>query len=241
MKVIFRRPDLSCDWVHILDSFKKYSFREAVVLEIGASKIERTRELSKLCRELIGIELIPEAIPANFDNVRYEVCDWQVLTSKVMPGSVDIAVATHVLEHVQDDLLAINELYRVLKPGGIALLNTPNRKRLVRAIMGGISGEPTFPRQIVRTRDMRRWVLENVGADLSDDGDLGDIKYVVEHQREYSKQDLDHLLEASLFSKYEVSPVGLGLHAGSLDMYLDSMPSRLGKYALSWEVHLFRE
>lgn len=37
----------------------------------------------------------------------------------------DFVIANHVLEHVGDDVLALAELRRVLKPGGIAILQTP--------------------------------------------------------------------------------------------------------------------
>lgn len=40
-------------------------------------------------------------------------------------GSVDLLLANHVLEHVDDDLAALREIARVLAPGGAAILQTP--------------------------------------------------------------------------------------------------------------------
>ena len=40
-------------------------------------------------------------------------------------STFDILIVNHVLEHVQDDIKALNEIHRVLKPGGIAILQTP--------------------------------------------------------------------------------------------------------------------
>jgi SAM-dependent methyltransferase len=37
----------------------------------------------------------------------------------------DVVIANHVLEHIDDDREAMRELFRVLHPGGIALLTTP--------------------------------------------------------------------------------------------------------------------
>jgi len=37
----------------------------------------------------------------------------------------DIIICNHVLEHVDDDIQAMKELYRVLKPGGWAILQVP--------------------------------------------------------------------------------------------------------------------
>lgn len=40
-------------------------------------------------------------------------------------GRFDFIVCSHVLEHVADDAKAISELYRVLSPGGVAILMVP--------------------------------------------------------------------------------------------------------------------
>ncbi len=40
-------------------------------------------------------------------------------------GEFDVVVANHVLEHIQDDALAMRELRRVTKAGGRAVLQTP--------------------------------------------------------------------------------------------------------------------
>lgn len=37
----------------------------------------------------------------------------------------DVIICNHVLEHIEDDKLAMRELYRVLKPGGMAILQVP--------------------------------------------------------------------------------------------------------------------
>ncbi|MBT8228697.1 MAG: methyltransferase domain-containing protein, partial [Bacteroidia bacterium] len=42
-------------------------------------------------------------------------------------GTFDIVVSSEVIEHVPDPLKAITEMHRVLKPGGILVLTTPNR------------------------------------------------------------------------------------------------------------------
>jgi len=39
--------------------------------------------------------------------------------------SFDLIICNHVLEHVPDDIIAMEELYRVLKKGGKAILQTP--------------------------------------------------------------------------------------------------------------------
>lgn len=40
-------------------------------------------------------------------------------------NSFDVVLCNHVLEHVDDDIKAMRELYRVIKPGGFAILQVP--------------------------------------------------------------------------------------------------------------------
>jgi len=52
-----------------------------------------------------------------------EVVD--VTSLRYADESFDLILCNHVLEHVPDDLKAMVEMRRVLKPGGIALLSVP--------------------------------------------------------------------------------------------------------------------
>ncbi len=48
------------------------------------------------------------------------------ITKVALPdASYDVVMAHHVLEHIPDDRQAMRELFRLLKPGGIALLSVP--------------------------------------------------------------------------------------------------------------------
>jgi SAM-dependent methyltransferase len=42
-------------------------------------------------------------------------------------NTFDSIVSFQVIEHIQDDRLFLKEIHRVLKPGGLALITTPNR------------------------------------------------------------------------------------------------------------------
>lgn len=145
MKFCLPSNKIDYDWDHLLKSYKKYVTKTATVLEIGASNIERTKELSRWCCKVIGVELHPQRKPNDFGNVEYLLGDWQKLSEFIPLESIDVAIASHVIEHVPDDVQAINELYAVLKPGGVAIINTPNRKRLVRAIIEVFTGNRKFP------------------------------------------------------------------------------------------------
>ncbi|MCP4521984.1 MAG: class I SAM-dependent methyltransferase [Cytophagales bacterium] len=48
--------------------------------------------------------------------------------SKIEAESIDTVVTYHVIEHIPNDELFIDEIYRVLKKGGKAVITTPNKK-----------------------------------------------------------------------------------------------------------------
>jgi ubiquinone/menaquinone biosynthesis C-methylase UbiE len=57
-------------------------------------------------------------------------CDVQNMPFK--DSTYDIVICNHVLEHVDDDITAMKEILRVLKPGGFAIMQVPadfNRKK----------------------------------------------------------------------------------------------------------------
>lgn len=61
-------------------------------------------------------------------------------------ASVDVALCVHVLEEVEEDLVAMAELHRVVRPGGWALVSVPTRL-----------DQPTYEDPtIVTPRDRRR-------------------------------------------------------------------------------------
>lgn len=53
-------------------------------------------------------------------DVKADICDLPFATN-----SYDFILCNHVLEHIPDDYKAMQELYRVLKPGGTAILQIP--------------------------------------------------------------------------------------------------------------------
>ncbi|MEJ0034445.1 MAG: class I SAM-dependent methyltransferase [Bacteroidota bacterium] len=42
-------------------------------------------------------------------------------------NSFDVVITFQVIEHIQDDFNFLKEIHRVLKPGGLAIITTPNR------------------------------------------------------------------------------------------------------------------
>ena len=48
-----------------------------------------------------------------------------ITDTKLPDAHYDVVMANHVLEHIPDDRAAMREMFRLLKPGGLALLTVP--------------------------------------------------------------------------------------------------------------------
>ncbi len=66
-----------------------------------------------------------DLFPASLDIVREDITKLSFIDEVF-----DIVIANHILEHVPDDAAALREIFRVLKPGGIAILQTPFSSKL---------------------------------------------------------------------------------------------------------------
>lgn len=76
-----------------------------------------------------GFEAILKAQPGidytTFDLSRHAMEHGDITAMRYPPGSVDYFICFHVLEHIPDEKLALAEIRRVLKVGGVAVLQVP--------------------------------------------------------------------------------------------------------------------
>lgn len=88
-------------------------------------------------------------------------------------NSIDLVLCIHVLEHIPDDAAAMKETRRVLRNGGIALINVPIRGS--ETYEDSTIVDPEGRRQAFGQEDHVRWY----GSDIEDR--LRDAGFVVEH------------------------------------------------------------
>lgn len=100
------------------------------VIDIGCGEGYGADLLARTAGEVLGVDIAPEVVehsrgryPA--ENLSFEVME--VSRLDVAAGSFDLAVSFQVVEHLVDESGYFEEMARVLKPGGRALLTTPNR------------------------------------------------------------------------------------------------------------------
>jgi SAM-dependent methyltransferase len=87
--------------------------------------------LAEECANVIGADIEPaylsgiERLLGKFKNLQILVDDIQ--ESKLEDGGFGLVLCTEVLEHVPSPELALRTLYRILRPGGVLILTTPQR------------------------------------------------------------------------------------------------------------------
>jgi SAM-dependent methyltransferase len=72
-----------------------------------------------------GVELSPTSVALARDREAGEVVEGSILEMPFGVGSFDLAVSLDVIEHLEDDLAALRELRRAVKPGGSLLVTVP--------------------------------------------------------------------------------------------------------------------
>lgn len=99
------------------------------VLEIGCSRGYFTQKLLNKARRAYGVDVNAELVQSA--KRHYPVVDFRTLDANdPLPfedGMFDAVVMLEVYEHVDSRKKLIDEVARVLKPGGILILSTPNK------------------------------------------------------------------------------------------------------------------
>ena len=97
-----------------------------VVLEAGCGTdcwIVRMLREEGIPMHIVGFDIDPDCV-RNKDVDEVSVASIYQIPRE--SGSVDLALSGFVLEHLEDPQMALNELHRVLKPGGTVVFWTPN-------------------------------------------------------------------------------------------------------------------
>lgn len=79
------------------------------------------------------IKKLPEITyyPSDFENEFTADYRYDITAIDCKNNTFDTIICYHVLEHISEDLKAMSELYRVLKPGGMCLIQTPFKEGVI--------------------------------------------------------------------------------------------------------------
>ncbi len=100
------------------------------VLDLGCGEGYGTDLLASVASQAVGVDLAPEAVyharhTYRRSNLRFLYMD--IYDLKLEDGSFDVVCSLQVLEHLREAERFLEEARRVLRPGGLCVLTTPNR------------------------------------------------------------------------------------------------------------------
>lgn len=138
---------------------------EHAVLELGSTDFSFRAHVSRTRRWLTGDLFPPADLVIDFDH--------PLLRLPLDDGAFDVIVCTEVLEHLRFATALLDELFRVLRPGGLLFLSVPNITSLtyrVAWMIGRIPScaasadlGPPFNGTGYRTPEHQRWIAGHVG------------------------------------------------------------------------------
>ena len=117
----------------------------------------------KLWKNIVGKSILHIAPENKIRQIISELCTKEYICGDLYPQNsfiekiditdipfgnehFDFIICNHVLEHVPNDIKAMSELYRVLKKGGLAIIQTPYSKQI----------DKTFEKNEINTNELRR-------------------------------------------------------------------------------------
>ena len=144
-----------CDYIEscVTKVMGQSALRQQQVLEIGCGGGLISEDLGRRGAQVVGIDPSQRALEAARMHVKENGLGTQVSfiegyaeTLPFADGSFSVIVCLDVLEHVSDVRTTVQEIARVLAPGGIFIFDTINRTLLARIALIWI-GERFFRRQ----------------------------------------------------------------------------------------------
>ena len=94
------------------------------ILNIGAAT-GRSSELLMQLGEVTSVEFDTDCYEFSRDVVKIPIVQGSILDLAFSDDTFDLVCAFDVIEHVEDDTLAVSEMRRVCKPGGVMCVTVP--------------------------------------------------------------------------------------------------------------------
>ncbi|PIR92499.1 hypothetical protein COU01_01435 [Candidatus Falkowbacteria bacterium CG10_big_fil_rev_8_21_14_0_10_44_15] len=102
-----------------------YSEKSAAILDVGCNSGFLVAQLQTAGYDAAGCDISAEAVSYGQNQGRRGLSVCALPQLHYPNGQFDAVLCLDTLEHIRDDKLAIREIGRVLKPGGIAIVTVP--------------------------------------------------------------------------------------------------------------------
>ncbi len=106
------------------------------VLDIGSSAGHFLYALKNRVKEVMGIELNQDNVAFTSKELGLKVCRQPIEKSNLPKEYFDLVTAWQTFEHVEEPLVFLRAVNRVLKPGGFLLIEVPNADDALLSVYG---------------------------------------------------------------------------------------------------------
>ena len=113
------------------------------VLDLGCGARQGPYFLTGTAKHVSGVDVSLEAVEflkKNYQAPNLDFYQMDAVELKFQDSTFDVIVSFEVIEHIVDFRRYLREIARVLKPGGIVVLSTPNREKVSPDGQAGIRG-----------------------------------------------------------------------------------------------------
>jgi 2-polyprenyl-3-methyl-5-hydroxy-6-metoxy-1,4-benzoquinol methylase len=117
----------------LIKILKPYLEDVNTVLDIGSGVGTIDFYLGSRGKEVTGIEISTSAVMLAKKNAKLFNLD-KIVTfinaafpSKITSGKYDLVIFSEVIEHLEDDTMALKDIWKILKPGGLLIITTPSK------------------------------------------------------------------------------------------------------------------
>ena len=146
-----RNPTREARRVLVRSLLQKHVNATDFVLEAGAGPLVLASDITAITPNYIAFDLSLDNLVAGTERVGSATCVCASVTAlPFADGMFDLVTAVGCLEYVTDADLAVKELSRVSKPGGLLIMTFPNRRSPARW------WDETVVHPLFRRRDIRR-------------------------------------------------------------------------------------
>jgi len=175
--------------------FKAYvvaeNYLQGDVLEVGCGEGRGVELMMKQAKSFTAVDKIEPVIA----ELREKFPAGKFMSMNIPPlsgltdNTYDSIVSFQVIEHIEDDLLYLSEIHRVLKPGGVALFTTPNRKM-------SLSRNPWHVREYL-PQELKA-LGQKVFREVEMKGITGNEKVMTYYQQ--NKKSVDRIMRFDIFN-----------------------------------------